>query len=224
MNDENRRAESAPSDDAAESLLGDERDGAAGPPERAKKKRWPLIAALALVTGGAIAVVLALMPGAPEETAETAPIGLSPMPAEAPAPTTPPPAPDPLVTIDSVQHMPYSEVWTPPDEGQYFWQVVDPGMGYPETGGTPFVLAHACENQACAGDALRQLGEGDTFSFLGTVYTVEESREIMKDAIAEQDIWYHDPNRIVVITCIIETTWDQSDKNDIILATRLEGR
>lgn len=52
-------------------------------------------------------------------------------------------------------------------------------------------------------------------------FRVDEKREIMKDDIAAQDIWHHDPDRLVIITCIIETTWDQSDKNDLIIATRV---
>ena len=188
------------------------------------RKRWPWFAAAgAVVLAGAgigIAAALGAFAPAPEPVAER-PATTAPA---SPAPTTPAPAPprEPLTTsIPSVQQMPYTEVWNPPDGGQYFWQIVDLANGYPQTGGTTYVLAHACENQSCAGDQLRSLEAGDTIDYLGQAYRVQESREILKTDIAAQDIWYHDPNRLVVITCVIETTWDQSDKNDIVIATKL---
>lgn len=138
-------------------------------------------------------------------------------------PTTPAPVyPDPTVDIAEVGQMAYTPVWRPPDEGQGFWQIVDPAYGYPAEGGTKFVLAHACDNRACAGDEVRKLKQGDTLTFLGTKYVVKETREIMKDDIAAQDIWTHNPNRLVVITCIIETTWQFSDKNTIVIAERVQ--
>lgn len=154
---------------------------------------------------------------APEETPAVTP---TPTPAEPTETTPPPPPPEPRVDIPSVQQMAYSPVWNPPDNGQYFWQIVDPAHGYPEDGGTDFLLAHACESQNCAGDELRKLEVGDSLTYRGETYIIEDKRQIMKVDIAAQDIWFHDPNRLVIITCIIETTWDQSDKNDLFIATK----
>lgn len=187
-----------------------------------KARRWSWMAAAGAIAVAALGIGIAAALGAFAPVAE--PSAAAPAHSTTPAPTmTPAPTPRTPLTVDipSVQQMPYSEVWNPPDGGEYFWQIVDPANGYPETGGTSYVLAHACENQSCAGDQLRSLEAGDTITYLGQSYLVEESREIMKTDIAAQDIWYHDPNRLVVITCIIETTWDQSDKNDVLIATRI---
>lgn len=155
----------------------------------------------------------------PSQTQTTTP----PPTTTTPAPTSEaPPLPAPAVNISQVSQMAYSPVWRPPDEGQGFWQIVDPAYGYPATGGTRFVLAHACDNRACAGDEVRKLKQGDTLTFLGDKYVVRETRDIMKDDIAAQDIWTHKPGRLVVITCIIETTWEFSDKNNIVIAERVQ--
>ena len=180
---------------------------------------------LVVAIGLTIAAVAGAFSGASQQAAppvstETAPPAPKPTPGPTPAPTVVP-LPDPVIDIPSVQKMPYSEVWNPPDQGQYIWQIVDPAFGYPEAGGTRYILAHACEDQSCAGDSFRTLQEGDTLTFLGQRYQVTESREIMKTDIAAQDIWSHDPNRLIIITCIIDTTWDQSNRNDIIIAKRV---
>ena len=194
----------------------------------ASKRRWWWIAgggAVVLVIAGVVTILATgvLSPTPEEPASKPAPTATrTPAPSPEPAPTPEPaPLPAPAIDITSVQQMPYSEVWNPPDEGQYIWQIVDPAYGYPETGGTRYILAHACESQSCAGDSFRALHEGDTLTFLGETFQVQESREIMKVDIAAQDIWTHDPNRLVIITCIIDTTWDQSDRNDIIIATRV---
>lgn len=124
------------------------------------------------------------------------------------------------LVIPTVRHMKYSKVWNPPDEGQYFWQIVDPKMGYPEKGGTDYVLAHACESQECAGDNIRKLEKGNTLTYKGEKYTVQDKTQVMKTDIPSLNIWEHDPDRLIIITCIIETTWWASDKNDIIIATK----
>ena len=204
-------------------------DEQAGPSHAARKRKWPWIAGAAVVVLAALGLGIAALAGAftpPEEPAPETAVVTEPEPTRerTPRPTPEPvaePLPDPTIDIPSTQHMAYSPVWNPPDEGQYFWQIVDPEYGYPEDGGTDFVLAHACENQACAGDQLRLLENGDTLTYMGELYQVQSKTEIMKVDIAAQDIWVHDPNRIVIITCIIDTTWDQSDKNDIIIATRV---
>ncbi|MFC5339004.1 hypothetical protein [Leucobacter denitrificans] len=131
--------------------------------------------------------------------------------------------PDLAVNIENVREMPYSSVWRPADEGQGFWQIVDDAYGYPRDGGTDFILAHSCDNRDCAGDELRTLEVGETLTYEGDTYTVEDKRSIMKDEIASQDIWTHDPNRLVIVTCIIETTWEFSDKNEIFIATKTSG-
>lgn len=205
-------------------------------PGSPRRRRWPWVAA-----GGAALVIAAFAVAAatgvfngtaattPEAAPTTAPTQTTSPPTMAtptptPTETTPPPSLPPAeVNISSVRHMAYSPVWNPPDNGEYFWQIVDPSHGYPETGGTDFLLAHACESQTCAGDALRTLNVGDTLTYQGEVFVIQDKREIMKTEIAAQDIWFHDPNRIVIITCIIETTWDQSDKNDLFIATRYTG-
>jgi len=33
-------------------------------------------------------------------------------------------------------------------------------------------------------------------------------------------IWFHDPKRIVIITCVIEGSWQDSDKNEVLIAVR----
>lgn len=186
-----------------------------------KSTRALLVSGAVVVLAGASVGVAALM-GAfatPEPQAVAEPPAVT---APAPKPTTPPPPRQPItVEIGAVEQMPYSEVWIPPDEGQYFWQVVDSANGYPETGGTTYVLAHACETRHCAGDEVRKLEVGDTVNYLGQAYTVQESREILKTTIAEQDVWYHDPNRLIVITCIIEgDTGELSKMNDIVIAVK----
>lgn len=155
---------------------------------------------------------------APEQTQERA------RPTARPAPEVteePEETPDPTVVVSNVLQMPYSEVWRPADEGQNYWQIVDDAYGYPADGGTDYLLAHSCENRACAGDDLLTLEEGDSLEYQGSQYIVERRWTAMKTDIGDQDIWEHDPNRLVIVTCVIETTWEASDKNEIFVATRL---
>ncbi|MGO3147064.1 MAG: DUF4179 domain-containing protein [Leucobacter sp.] len=191
-----------------------------------RKRAWWIAGGAALLI--AIAVGIAALSGAfagePEPTPEPAPVvERTPTPEPEPEPTPEPVVhPDPKVEITNVQTMAYSPVWRPADEGESYWQIVDDAYGYPKDGGTDFLLAHACENKACAGDALRTLEVGDTLNYEGGLYQIEDKRSIMKDDIAAQDIWEHDPNRLVIVTCIIETTWELSDKNEIFIATRVQ--
>lgn len=188
------------------------------------KRRWPWIVAI-VVVAASIGLLIAAMLGAfsaPAPVTEAPKPTITAEPESTPTPEpTEEPLPAPTIDIPEVKPMPYSEVWTPPDEGESFWKVIDPAYGYPEAGGTEFVLAHACETRECAGDEVRRLEVGDTLTYLGQEYQVQDSREIMKVDIANQDIWVHDPNRLVIITCIIETTAEASDKNDIIIATKV---
>lgn len=115
--------------------------------------------------------------------------------------------------------MEYSPVWDPPDYGEAYWQIVDPDYGYPEHGGTRYILAHACESQTCAGDGVIRLGEGDIFTIQGETYRVEQRFTSMKNEIASQPIWEHVPGRVVIVTCLIETTWQLSDQNEIVVAS-----
>lgn len=117
--------------------------------------------------------------------------------------------------------MEFTPVWNPPDHGEYFWQIVDPEAGYPKTGGTSYVLAHACESQGCAGDSLRTLEEGETLTYKGDLYVVESKTSVMKDEIAGLPIWEHERGSLVLVTCIIETSWQDSDKNDVFVASRV---
>lgn len=182
------------------------------------RRRWLRILALA----GATTVTAALIgvftaePGAEPEAAPT----------QTPADTVEP-QPNPeseleqTVEITSTETMAYSSVWNPPDEGQDFWRVVDPANGYPDEGGTDFILAHACATEDCAGDELRGLKVGDTLTYLGERYEIQDKRAVLKSEIAQQDIWYHDPDRIVLVTCIIEKAGQDAEKNDLLIATRL---
>ena len=137
-----------------------------------------------------------------------------------PGPTpTPEPAPVGEVNIETTQVMPYSEVWTPPDEGQNFWQIVDAANGYPEDGGTDYLLAHACVQGGCAGDGIRALAVGDNFLYRGAQYVVDQKLEINKSDIGAQPIWEHVPGRVVVITCILNRETGTFDENDIIVAS-----
>lgn len=196
--------------------------------KKSVRRSWPWFAAGGVVLLVAIGILVLPLTGwfdsdsaepvaTPAATAEREPRPTRDI-APAPEPVT---APAPKIDIPETRQMPYTPVWNPPDQGEYFWQIVDPANGYPEDGGTDFILAHACENQQCAGDQFRLLEVGDTLTYKGELYQVEDAREIMKVDIAQQDVWHHDPNRLVIITCIIETTWDQSDKNDLIIATRV---
>lgn len=196
-----------------------------------KKRLWWYIGGGAVVVVVA-AVLIAALNGAfagepePEPTPEPAPV-VTPEPTPTPEPEPEPEPepvvyPDPTVSITDVQQMAYSPVWRPPDVGESYWQIVDPDYGYPADGGTDFLLAHSCENKACAGDALRTLNVGDTLTYQDHLYEVQDKRSIMKDDIAAQDIWEHDPNRLVIVTCIIETTWELSDKNEIFIATLVQ--
>lgn len=192
-----------------------------------RKRTWWIAGGAALLVAIAvgIAALSGVFAGEPEPTPEPTPIvepTRTPTPEPEPEPTPEPVVhPDPKVEITNVQAMAYSPVWRPPDVGESYWQIVDDEYGYPKDGGTDFLLAHACENKACAGDALRTLEVGDTLSYEGGLYAIEDKRSIMKDDIAAQDIWEHDPNRLIIVTCIIETTWELSDKNEIFIATRV---
>lgn len=185
---------------------------------------WFTSGAVVLVIAIGLAVAGALGAFTPAEVeAAPPPAVVTPEPAPEPEPTPEPePLPDPSVDIAETHEMEYSPIWDPPDGGEYFWQVVDSDAGYPRTGGTTFVLAHACESQTCAGDALRTLEPGDTLTFKGDLYRVDSKTPAMKDEIGDLPIWTHVPGRLVLFTCIIETTWDQSDKNEILVTTKVE--
>jgi hypothetical protein len=139
----------------------------------------------------------------------------------------PDPAPAPVpekkstgVNIKNVGSMAYSPVWDPPDAGEGFWQIVDPDNGYPKDGGTDYVLAHSCHDRDCAGNQIRTLKSGDSLTFLGDKYVVENKLEVDKSQIADQNIWEHDPNRLVVITCVFEDGSSVAEDNDIVIAER----
>ena len=207
-------------------------DGSTEPHTHAKlpsKKRlwWSVGIAGCLVL---VAVLVAALTGVftpepeldPPVEKPSAVVTPEPTPEPEPEPEPEPaPVPDPTVVISDVLQMPYSEVWRPADEGENYWQIVDDAYGYPEDGGTDYLLAHSCENRACAGDDLLTLEPGETLTYQGELYSVDDRWTIMKTDIGAQDIWVHDPNRLVIVTCIIETTWQASDKNEIFTATRI---
>lgn len=177
------------------------------------RRRWPWFAGGLLVLAVATVLVLTGVLGSSGADGESAPRASAEM-------TTHTPAPEPDVSIEKTESMPYSTVWNPPDEGENFWQVVDDENGYPEDGGTDFILAHACEDQECAGDQVRALQTGDHLSYLGENFVVQDKLEILKTEIADQDIWEHDPDRVVVITCILDPETGEYEENDIIVASR----
>lgn len=196
-----------------------------------KRRRWPWY-----LGGGAAAVAIALVvalgtgvftPDEPEAAPEPSQQpGFSQTPQPSPSTSDDPaddsaPAPEPSISIDAVSTMPYTPVWDPQDNGEGWWQIVDPEHGYPENGGTDYLLAHACYDAVCAGDRMRELDPGDTFSYLGELYVVDEKFEIAKNEIAQQDIWEHHADRVVIITCIIDPATRTSTENDIFVATRV---
>ena len=203
---------------------------AAASADTSKKKRWPWYAGGSVLAAAIIAVLIAWGTGMfapPEEEAAAPPPRPSFTIRESTTPSpseegTEAPEVEIAVAIDSVNHMPYTPVWDPPDNGEGWWQIVDPEHGYPENGGTDYVLAHSCPGGTCAGDAIRALEPGDTFTYLGDLYVVEDKLEILKTEIGDQDIWTHDEGRLVVITCIIDPNTGDSTENDIIIATRAE--
>lgn len=182
------------------------------------RRRWPWLLAFAgatIVTAALIGVFTAEPGAEPEaEPAQTPTDTVEPEP-------TPESELEQTVEITSTETMAYSSVWNPPDEGQDFWRIVDPENGYPDEGGTDFVLAHACATEDCTGDELRGLEVGDTLIYLGERYEIQDKRAVWKSEIAQQDIWYHDPDRIVLVTCIIEEDGQDSEKNDLLIATRI---
>lgn len=190
----------------------------------ALKRHWKWYAAgglVVLVAGGFTTAALMGAFSAPVVEAAPKPtstITTAPVPTPEPAPV-PTPEPAAAVVIDTTQVMPYSEVWNPPDQGENFWQIVDPANGYPEDGGTDYLLAHACEQQGCAGDGIRALVAGDHFSYRGASYVVDQKIEIAKSEIGAQPIWEHVPGRVVVITCILNLETMTFDENDIIIAS-----
>lgn len=184
--------------------------------------KWFTAGGLVLLVAGGFTTA-ALMGVFSEPVGEAAPkptstITATPTPQATPAPA-PAPTPAAEVVIDTTQVMPYSEVWNPPDEGESFWQIVDPANGYPEDGGTDYLLAHACEQGGCAGDGIRALVAGDHFAYRGAQYVVEQKLEINKADIGAQPIWEHVPGRVVVITCILNLETKTFDENDIIVAS-----
>lgn len=186
------------------------------------KRRWPWFAGGAAVLVLAGSLTAAGLMGA-FDTVEEVPVATAPVAEVKPTPTpTPTPTPEPApkvdVNIETTQFMPYTEVWNPPDTGENFWQLVDPANGYPEDGGTDFVLAHACENQGCAGDDVRTLNAGDGLTYRGTPYKVTEKLAILKTEIGNQNIWEHVPNRVVIITCILDPATMTYEKNEILIA------
>lgn len=179
-----------------------------------KRNRVAFVAA-GLVVAVTVGVLIATMTGGTGSDDEPDPAPQATAKIVTPSATTPP-----KVDIATTKTMPYSEVWNPPDEGQDFWQVVDPANGYPEDGGTDFLLAHACRDQGCAGDQIRALEVDDAFTYRGEQFVVLEKLQIHKSEIADQDIWVHDPDRVVVITCILDPQTGEYEDNDIIVASR----
>lgn len=199
------------------------------------RKKWKITLPVAAILVTALGLGIALSLGAFEGEAAPAP---SPTATATPTPTVTEPveAPEedeaeeeepeeeedtPNLSIDWLNHMAYDPVWNPPDLGESFWQVVDPEHGYPETGGTRYILAHSCESRRCAGDLVIPLQEGDTFTLQGETYRVDDRFTTMKNDIASQPIWEHVEGRVVIVTCLIETSWQLSDKNEIVVASRI---
>lgn len=185
----------------------------------AQRRRGRIVAAAIVVVAllGVVLFATGLLSSADEPTSA----GPAPSPTAGDATTpAPSPAPQPVVAIDEVRTMPYTPVWNPPDGGESFWQIVDPDEGYPADGGTDYLLAHACRDEACAGDEIRTLVAGDRMTYDGAEYVVDRTLEIDKTEIGEQDIWTHEDGRLVVITCVLDTATDEYRQNDIVVAHR----
>lgn len=192
-------------------------DSASSAVSAARKRRWPWVTGgvvvLAAIAVGIAALLGAFSPAQPQVAAK------KPQPAsEAPAKTVEKPDP-PKVVIATTEQVPYAEVWSPPDSGENFWQVVDPDNGYPEDGGTDYLLAHACEKKDCKGDEIRKLQVGDGFEYRGQDYVVDEKYEIGKAEIGDQPIWEHVPDKVVIITCILNEETMTFYENDIVVGS-----
>ena len=179
-----------------------------------KRDRGKVLIGVVVAAVVALVVVLFTVSSPSDDVAEPV---RAPAPQEQPS-TSPTPAPEQDVVIEQTRTMPFTPVWNPPDSGQDFWQIVDPGEGYPEDGGTDYLLAHACRDGGCAGDEIRTLQPDDTFSYEGSDYVVDEKLQIDKTEIADQDIWEHEDGRLVVITCILDRATGEYRQNDIIVA------
>lgn len=196
------------------------------------QKRWALWIALGTLAVGVTVALMWAFSSDPEPAPEPTPTVVAqpsrtptptptPSPSLTPSPTpSPSPSPEGQVAITETESMAFSPVWDPPDKGENFWQIVDPEHGYPESGGTQYVLAHACAAGDCAGDEFRRLQVGDSLTYKGELYEVQERQKVWKEEIAAQDIWYHDSKRLVLITCIIEVQGVRAVQNDLIVATR----
>lgn len=188
-------------------------------------RRWVWFASGGAVLLAAVgiwaAVASGILGGGPAPHADPAPQPRAAEAAATPKPDSEPAAePTPVIDIPATQFMPYTPVWDPPDEGQNFWQVVDPANGYPEFGGTTYLLAHACYAGGCVGDEARALVAGDALTFRGDRYTVGEKLEITKSEIGDQAIWEHEEGRLVIITCIIDPSTGAIDENAILVASK----
>jgi hypothetical protein len=188
-----------------------------------RKNWWLIVTALVVLATAGIfaAVMLGNLNTEVTASAPDKPVVRVEKKAETPPPTPIAPQPTGPVSIDAAQFMAYSPVWNPPDQGEGYWQIVDPANGYPEDGGTDYVLAHSCDAGSCTGDQLKTLKVGDQLTYLGTPYLVQRTTDVAKTEIANQDIWVHDPNRLVLITCAIDTTSGGFDNNTIIIANRV---
>lgn len=128
---------------------------------------------------------------------------------------------EPTLTIATFKTMKWSPIMRPDDHGENYWQIVDPERGYPADGGTDFLMAHACEgSQVCIGDQLRELQLGDVVAHKERKFEVVDKFIISKSELVNSGIWFHDANRIVIITCVIEGNWQDSDKNEVLIAVQ----
>lgn len=122
------------------------------------------------------------------------------------------------VDIGSTEEMLYDAIWNPPDDGEGFWQIVDEVNGYPEDGGTDYVIAHSCKSGDCAGDPVKKLAMGDIFKYRGIPFVVLTTMKTERNAIGGMDLWQHQPDRLILITCALDTGSGELDSNFIVIA------
>lgn len=96
------------------------------------------------------------------------------------------------------------------------------GVCYPATGGTKFYLAHSCSSDdSCIGSQIlaAEIEGGDLLTVAGVEYRVSKVLNTPKSSLPVE-YWIHDPNRILIITCVQVPGASYSVTNHIVVADR----
>jgi hypothetical protein len=163
-------------------------------------------AAVAFVLVG-LSVAHAIVISAPTPNVVTQSPSYSPALPLTPATPDPSPSPTPYsgpvaMTVNATATMPWSPTLDPSNFTDVF-QLVDPAHGYLATGGTQYLVAHAYEKGTGApGNTWAALKVGDVVSHQGAFYRVTRISTPPKGDIAQEPIWFNDPNLLVLITCL----------------------